>query len=299
MDSHTVGRIGIIGGTGLGDNLVHMMEPGGLQILNPDTPFGHPSASIITGTLNDVPIALLKRHGYGHVFHPGAVPYRANIFALKLLGCTHIIASGATGSLREHIHPGDLLICDQVIDRTRGRAQTFFEHAAVHVEFADPFCAVMRRWLLVSAASIRAVTVHERGCYLCMEGPAFSTRAESHLHRQWGADVVGMTAMPEARLAREAEIAYALIALPTDYDCWMAHDASQPQSLLAEIKGNLQRASESCMRLIREALKDVSILQQSPSAAHHALELAIWTDRSRIAPNEIERLRVLWGRYFP
>src|SRR5262249_7449393 len=154
------------------------------------------------------------------VLNPAAVPARANIFALKMLGCTHLVASGATGSLRERIRPGDLVICDQAIDKTDGRPRTFYEHAAVHVEFAEPFCPVMRDWLLSEARTLANIGVQDGGCYVCIEGPAFPTRAESLMHRRWGGDVVGMTMLPEARLAREAEMAYALIALPTDDDCW-------------------------------------------------------------------------------
>jgi len=293
-------RIGIIGGTGLGEALASGMPPREVREALPETPFGKPSAPVLLGRYHDVPIALLQRHGVGHVFNPRTVPCRANIFALKTLGCTHIVASGATGSLREEIEPGDLVLCSQLIDRTEGRERTFFEKAAVHVEFADPFCHVMRAWLKEAAQSLDDITVHDRGTYLCMEGPSFSTRAESHLHRQWGADVVGMTALPEARLAREAEMAYALVALPTDYDCWRnhEHESSCGESLLEEITGNLQRAVASSIDLIKTALADASILRARPSAAHEALRLAVWSDKSKIDRAEIERLRPLWGRYF-
>ena len=294
-------RIGIIGGTGLGEALVPQMQPAATKTHDLETPFGKPSAPIVTGQFHDVPIALLKRHGDGHILNPSAVPYRANIFALKMLGCTHIVASGATGSLREHIHPGDLVICDQVIDRTGARPRTFFEHAAVHVEFAEPFCPVMREWLLSAARTLRDVRVHDGGCYVCIEGPSFSTRAESQMHRQWGADVVGMTALPEARLACEAEMACALIALPTDYDVWRPrprqHRAAN-QSLLQEILGNLQAATDASIDLIKAALRDVSLLRQTASAAHDALGLAIWSDKSRVPREEIERLKPIWGKRF-
>jgi 5'-methylthioadenosine phosphorylase len=298
---HMIGkvRIGIIGGTGLGEVLMPQMRPARTKTHDIDTPFGKPSAPIVSGVIDDVEMALLKRHGDGHVLNPATVPYRANIFSLKMLGCTHILASGATGSLREHIRPGDLVICDQLIDRTDGRSRTFFEKAAVHVEFADPFCPVMREWLLSAARSLTDVRVHDGGCYLCMEGPSFSTRAESLMHRQWGADVVGMTALPEARLAREAEMAYALIALPTDYDCW-----SQPprgadnQSLLEEILGNLRAATDASVTLIKSALSNISILRDTASAAHDALRLAIWSDKSRIPRDEIEKLKPMWERCF-
>ena len=291
--------IGIIGGSGLGEALLDGIDPQGIQHHRVDTPFGTPSSHIVTGRYDGADIALLQRHGEGHVLNPAAVPYRANIFALKSLGVTHIVASGATGSLREHIHPGDLVLVDQFIDRTHGRPRTFYEHAAVHVEFAEPCCDVMRLWLLAAARQVPGQKVHERGTYVCMEGPAFSTKAESEMHRQWGADLIGMTALPEAKLAREAAMAYALVALPTDYDCWKPHEPGRdPRGLLMEIIGNLQKATTASVNLLRAALADVSILRAKRSSAHDALKLAIWSNKDRIDRGEIERLRVLWGKEF-
>lgn len=291
--------LGIIGGTGLGDVFLSDIGTRDVETHTLDTPFGKPSAPIVTGTRSGVKLALLQRHGKGHTYNPRNVPYRANIHALKQLGVTHILASGATGSLRENIHPGELVICDQLIDRTEGRPRTFFDRAAVHVEFADPFCPVMRRWLIRAAQAVDGVTVHEKGTSICIEGPSFSTRAESHLYRAWGADVVGMTALPEARLAREAEMAYALIALPTDYDCWKPMPEGQdPASLLHEILNNLQRATFASIQLIRAAIEDADALASEPTPAHDALKLAIWSNREYIDKEEIERLRVIWGRYF-
>lgn len=297
-------HIGIIGGTGLEEALG--AEKG--EQVHPDTPFGKPASPITKVRWHGVNVAILKRHGAGHVLNPSEVPYRANVFALKMLGVTHIIASGATGSLRENIHPGELVIVDQVIDKTYKRANTFYEHAAVHVELAEPFCPVMRNWLIETRrhagrdkkmSLLDMVKLHEKGTYVCMEGPAFSTRAESHMHRAWGGDLIGMTAMPEARLAREAEMAYALIALPTDYDCWRPHvPAAGGGDLLSEIMGNLKKATSAGIELIRAALSDISILESRPSPAHTALKLGIWSDKSRIDPQEVERLRPLWGRYF-
>ncbi|MCC7145712.1 MAG: S-methyl-5'-thioadenosine phosphorylase [Phycisphaeraceae bacterium] len=291
-------KIGIIGGSGLGEALG--AETG--KTVWPDTPFGAPSSPLTLTTWQGVDIAILQRHGPGHIHPPSFVPYRANIFALKSLGVTHIIASGATGSLREDIAPGDLVIVDQVIDKTHRRPGTFYEKAAVHVELAQPFCPVMRQWLLGAAGKMAADftgKIHPRGTYVCMEGPAFSTKAESLMHRQWGGDLIGMTAMPEAKLAREAEIAYALIALPTDYDCWKPHDPNVPQmELLSEIIGNLKKASAAGIALIKAALTDVSSLRQQPSPAHEALKLAIWSDKTKIPPEEIKKLAPLWGRYF-
>lgn len=291
--------IGIIGGTGLGQAITDSISDGRTESHDINTPFGKPSSDIVTTNAGDVPVAILQRHGPGHVLNPAAIPARANIFALKKLGCTHILASGATGSLQEEIAPGDLVICDQLIDKTDGRPRTFYENAAVHVEFAEPFCPVMRSWLVQAAKHLSKLTIHERGTYICMEGPSFSTRAESDMHRQWGGDLIGMTALPEARLAREAEIAYALIALPTDYDCWRQRkESADHASLLNEIIANLNRATQASIELIKLALRDISLLNEKPSPAHSALELAIWSDKSKIDPTEIKRLEVLWGKYF-
>lgn len=288
-------RIGIIGGSGLGDALAG--ESGRVERV--DTPFGPPSSGITLATWQGVEVALLKRHGDGHVFNPSSVPYRANIFALKKLGVTHIIASGATGSLREHISPGDIVIADQVIDKTHKRSNTFYERAAVHVEFSEPFCPVMREWLLAAGKRIDpTIKIHDGGTYVCMEGPAFSTRAESHMHRAWGGDLIGMTVMPEAKLAREAEIAYALVGLPTDFDCWKPHPPGVPQhELLKEIIGNLQLATQRSITLIKAALADASILRTKASPAHTALAMAIWTEKAKIDLGERNRLRPLWGKY--
>ena len=289
-------RIGVIGGTGLDEALAG--EQG--ETILVDTPFGKPSGPIVLTRWQDTDIAILQRHGPGHTLNPSEVPYRANIYALKKLAVTHIVASGATGSLKENIHPGDLVIPDQVIDKTHKRDSTFYDDAAVHVVFADPFCPVMRQWLIDAAARLEGkVTVHETGTYVCMEGPAFSTKAESHMHRAWGGDLIGMTCMPEAKLAREAEIAYALVALPTDYDCWKPHDATiGEQDLLTEIIGNLNKASAAGIGLVKAALSDVSQLRSTPSPAHDALKLAIWSDKAKIDPDAIHRLDVLWGRHF-
>lgn len=289
-------KIGVIGGSGLGDALGG--ETG--QTVHPDTPFGKPSSPIVQTQWQGVDICILQRHGIGHTINPSLVPYRANIFAMKQLGVTHIVASGATGSLREHIAPGDLVIVDQVIDKTSKRANTFYDCAAVHVELAEPFCPVMRKWLLNAAKTkLTDHTIHEAGTYVVMEGPGFSTKAESNMHRAWGGDLIGMTCMPEAKLAREAEIAYALIGLPTDYDCWRPHDPNVNQTdLLTEIIGNLKKASSAGIELIQAALTDVSILLKTPSPAHDALKLAIWSNKQQIDPAAVERLKVLWGRYF-
>lgn len=285
--------VGIIGGSGLGEALIQL---GGTPV-EVRTPFGLPSDSPILAECEGVRVAFLSRHGPGHRFNPSSVPYRANIWALKQLGCRAVIASGATGSLREDIEPGHLVICDQVIDRTCARPGTFFDNGLVaHVELADPYCPSLRR-LLIDASADVDTPVHHAGTYVCMEGPQFSTRAESNMHRQWGGDLIGMTAMPEAKLAREAELCYALVALPTDYDCWRPHDSSRPaHDLLQEIIGNLHAASSSALALIRAALRRWSNQREACSCAE-ALRFAIWTDK-RAVPSEVRgRLGLLIDRY--
>jgi len=287
-------KVGIIGGTGLGDVL---MKKAGGKVVTVETPFGPPSSAPIVANWEGVDVAFLARHGEGHRFNPSSVPYRANIWALKQLGVSAILASGATGSLREDVEPGHLVVCDQVIDKTYRRPSTFFDEGlVVHVEFADPFCPQLRA-LLIAAGEHLDTTVHHAGTYVCMEGPQFSTRAESHLHRQWGADLVGMTCMPEAKLAREAEICYALIALPTDYDCWRPTDPKRGQdALLKEILGNLHRATQSAISLIHETLKLMD-KEISLCRCQEALKLAIWSDKGRIDHAVRERLDLLIGRH--
>jgi 5'-methylthioadenosine phosphorylase len=295
-------KVGVIGGTGLADLL---RDAGAGKRHEVTTPFGPPSDVINEIEWEGLPVLQLSRHGPGHILSPTQVPFRANIFALKQLGCTHILASGAVGSLRQELKPKDLVIADQVIDKTSKRPSTFFEKAAVHVEFAEPFCPVLRRILIEEGpAAAGDGKVHDLGCYVCMEGPQFSTRAESLMHRLWGGDLIGMTAMPEAKLAREAEIPYALIALVTDYDCWKAsgsaeHAPADAAGLLTEILSNLKTASSRGIDLMRRALKriaaDPSILAACP--AQKALQLAIWSDRSKIDESEKRRLWPLWGKY--
>lgn len=287
-------KIGIIGGSGLG---VALCEGHGGRTVSVNTPFGRPSDDIIETTWSDVEIAILNRHGRGHMIPPSAVNYRANIFALKTLDCTHIIASGAVGSLREELAPGDLLIPDQVIDKTFRRTPTFFDELAVHVEFAYPFCPVLRRHLLACAGGVKA-KVHDGGTYVCMEGPAFSTRAESEMHRQWGGSVIGMTVMPEAKLAREAQMAYAMVCLPSDYDCWRPAPADlDKHELLKEIIGNLTLVTAAAVGLIKQAVARFGEVSAQASPAHSALELAIWSDRSQIKPEIRSKLAPLIGRY--
>ena len=336
-------RIGLIGGSGLGEALASRSDSDG-RWHELETPFGKPSGAIFETSWSGLPVFFLSRHGPGHLLNPTAVPYRANLFALKQLGVTHVIASGAVGSLRDQLRPRDLVIADQIIDKTHRRAGTFYERAAVHVEFAEPFCPVLRRILLeagrlleergeVGSAGVggeasadqpptsppptpnSSFQVHDRGCYVCMEGPAFSTRAESLMHRLWGGDLIGMTAMPEAKLAREAEMSYALVALVTDYDSWRRPGSPQgpgqvrqepeppstdPAVLLKEIIANLQAATDNSVRLIRRAVSLMADRRDELLAApaQQALKLAIWSDKSRIPREEVELLGPLWMKYF-
>jgi 5'-methylthioadenosine phosphorylase len=286
--------IGIIGGTGLGDALGSIGKGMSHDI---DTPFGRPSAPIVTTEIDGVPVALLVRHGQGHLLSPSTVPYRANIYALKQLGVTHILASGAVGSLREKIAPRDLVLPDQVIDKTHRRLGTFFEGMAVHVELASPFCPALRSALSASSVGL-PYKVHMQGTYVCMEGPQFSSRAESEMHRQWGGDLIGMTLMPEAKLAREAEICYAPISLATDYDCWHQRPANTDQlQLLEEIVANVSAATQNAIGLIRTALPRVATLDDSACGCQRSLALAIWSDRKRIPQDVRDRLALLIARY--
>lgn len=288
--------IGLIGGTGLGQALAKEVTGETVVV---ETPFGQPSAPIVRGTWEGVEIAFLPRHGPAHTLGPTAVPYRANIFALKSVGVTRIIASGATGSLREEYRPRDLVIADQVIDRTYRRASSFFDEPgiAAHVEFAEPFCPAMRKVLLECASGVKT-TVHDGGTYVCMEGPAFSTVAESRMHRSWGGDLIGMTCMPEAKLAREAEMCYSLVALPTDYDCWRPHEPGVDRvALLKEIIHNVEVATENSVAMIRAALKRMAESPPGACLCQSALAMAIWTKREAISPEVARKLGPLVSRY--
>jgi 5'-methylthioadenosine phosphorylase len=286
--------VGVIGGTGLGEALGAL---GGGEVREIDTPFGRPSGPITVTLVDGTPVALLSRHGDGHVRNPSQVPYRANVWALKSLGVTHILASGAVGSLREEVAPRHLVIPDQVIDRTFRRAGTFFDDLAVHVELASPFCTNLRN-VLVKAGTGFPTRIHQGGTYVCMEGPQFSTRAESELHRSWGASLIGMTVMPEAKLAREAEICYALVALPTDYDCWKPHPANLDQAkLIEEILANVKAATQNALELIRRAIPRTAELGDKACPCQSALALAVWTDKARIPAETREKLRPILGRY--
>ena len=310
--------VGIIGGTGLGDALAAQMSHAERREV--DTPFGKPSTAILVGTFGKRKIAFLSRHGDGHKLSPGEVPFAANVFALKQLGVRTIISSGAVGSLREEIAPGDLVVVDQFIDKTFRRQSTFFAgYGAVHCELADPTCRRVREVLLDTANDMKdegrgtrdeeqdatnpssivhhpsSFVVHTKGTYVCMEGPQFSTRAESLMHKAWGGDLIGMTAMPEAKLAREAQICYALVALASDYDCWRPHEGGKDkQTLLKEIIGNLQAATNNCLKLIEAVLNSDHNLVGEDCHCRKSLGLAVWTDQSKIDKAKKEELKVLF-----
>jgi len=286
--------IGIIGGTGLGEALGAL---GAGQRHTLDTPFGMTSGPIVTTQIAGVPVALLSRHGDGHLLGPSSVPFRANIFALKTLGVTHILASAAVGSLREKIAPRDLVLPDQAIDKTFCRPNSFFDGLAVHIEMANPFCPTLRS-LLASVATALPLNLHSTGTYVCMEGPQFSTRAESEMHRAWGADLIGMTLLPEAKLAREAEICYAAVALVTDYDCWRKRLMSEDKvQLLEEILSNVKAATQNALSLIGQVLPLVAAQAETPCDCQSALKLAIWSDRSMIPEDVSLRLSPILGKY--
>jgi len=285
--------IGIIGGTGLGDALAECMIDA--EFCDVDTPFGKPSTAILVGKFGKKNIAFLNRHGKGHKLSPSEVPFAANIFALKKLGVRTVLSSGAVGSLREQIAPGDLVIVDQFIDKTYKRTNSFFaSFGAVHCEMTEPACERVRQILIDTAKGI-GVKTHPKGTYVCMEGPQFSTRAESLMHRSWGADLIGMTAMPEAKLAREAQICYALVALASDYDCWKPHKGgADKQTLLKEIIGNLQTATNNCLELLKAVLTNERELVSESCHCRKSLDLAVWTDQSQIKEADKEKLKVLF-----
>ena len=280
--------IGIIGGTAMGQALGAI----GGERVDVDTPFGAPSGPLIVTRVQGVPVALLARHGIGHHTPPTFVNYRANIWALKKVGVRRVLATTAVGSLQEHIQPGHLAIPDQLIDKTHRRKTTFFEDIAVHVELATPFCPSLREALLASASKVQTV-VHTGGTYVCMEGPAFSTRAESELHRSWGAHLIGMTAMPEAKLAREAELHYAVVALATDYDCW--HDTEQQvsvDSVVAILRDNVANVR----RVLQRALPAIARLEPTCHCAS-ALDTAILTDPRNVPSDRLRELAPLLAKY--
>ena len=280
--------IGVIGGSGLYD------MPGleGVEHVRVTTPFGDPSDEFVCGTMAGMRLVFLPRHGRGHRLLPSELNFRANIFGMKQLGAEWVIGVASVGSLREEIAPGHLVVPDQLIDRTVQRPSTFFGNGIVaHVSFADPFCSVLGA-ALTGAAQRLGVVVHPRGTYVCMEGPQFSTRAESFLYRQWGADVIGMTNLQEAKLAREAELCFATLALATDYDCWHERHADV---VIGDVLRILHENVATAQRVIAETLPALPSVRTCACAC--ALEHAIITDRARIPVAVKDDLQLLIGKY--
>ena len=281
-------KVAVIGGTGL-YNVEGLTD---IREIDADTPYGKPSDIIVTGTLDGVQVAFLPRHGRGHRIAPTEIPVRANIWALKSLGVEHIIAINSVGSFKKSVAPGHLLIPDQLIDRTSQRANTFFGDGVVaHIGFAEPFCADLRT-LLYNCAKEAGATVHDGGTYIVMEGPAFSTRAESRLHRSWGADVIGMTALPEAKLAREAEMCYGIIACSTDYDAW--HEEETPVTvdmIISTLRSNMELSK----KIVKLAVARLPDLRRCACSA--ALQNAIVTDPKMISPDRKKHLALIISKY--
>lgn len=280
-------RIAMIGGSGL-------TQIEGLRVveeLDLETPFGKPSDKITIAEIGGRRVAFLPRHGRGHRLSPTHVPYRANIWALKQIGVFWIVTFSAVGSLRLDFEPEHFCIPDQIIDRTTHRPHTFFDDLVVHVANGEPFDGCLRR-ILIDACRAEGVTTHDHGTYLCMEGPAFSTRAESQMYRILGADIVGMTANPEAKLAREAEMAYATVAQMTDYDSW--HDSIVT---VEEVMGHMKNNIANVHRVIQRLIPMIPLGSEAASPASSALSLAITTDPSCIGERHREKYELLLGKY--
>lgn len=285
-------KIGVIGGSGL-----YKMEAlKDVEEIQVDTPFGMPSDAFIVGTLAGTSVAFLARHGRNHHLTPSEVPFRANIYGMKQLGVEYLISASAVGSLKEEAKPLDMVVPDQFIDRTKNRVSTFFgEGIVAHIAFADPVCNQLAALIADAVESLKLpdVILHRGGTYVCMEGPAFSTKAESNLYRSWGATIIGMTNLPEAKLAREAEIAYATLALVTDYDCWHPdHDSVSVEMVIA----NLQRNAVNAQKVIQETVRR---LNENPpvSEAHSALKFAIMTQLDKAPAATKEKLGLLLKKY--
>ena len=284
-------KIGIIGGSGL----YQMPELQNVREQKVETPFGDPSDAFIIGELEGVTVAFLPRHGRGHKLTPTELPFRANIYAMKLLGVEYILSVSAVGSLQEQYAPTDMVIPDQFFDRTRGRVKesTFFGEGIVgHVALAHPVCNELGDILEESCKSV-GVTTHRGGTYLCMEGPAFSTKAESNVYRQWGMDIIGMTNLQEAKLAREAEIAYATLALVTDYDCWHeAHDNVTVDMVIEYLNKNVRNAQ----LILKDAVKRVDA-KQTPNQYRDAIKSAIFTAPDLWPDATFKKLEAIIGKY--
>jgi len=280
--------VGIIGGSGL----YHIEAMTDVSEMKVDTPYGAPSDGIVLGTLEGTRVAFLPRHGRGHRLNPSEVPYRANIYALKSLGIERIISVNAVGSLREDMEPTHIVIPGQLIDRTKARPSTFFDNGIVaHVAFAEPFCPQLRD-IVHDAAIAAGATVHKGGTYVVMEGPQFSTRAESELYRSWKADIIGMTALPEAKLAREAEMCYAVVAFVTDFDCWHPDHESVTTEMVIRA---LLSGADTARATVQNAVKMLAV--ERSCSCGTALSNAIVTAASLVPPETLRNLEPIAGRY--
>ena len=289
-------RFGVIGGSGL-----YQMEAlTNVEEIVLDTPFGAPSDAYLVGQLDGQRVAFLPRHGRGHVISPGRLNQRANIYGFKMLGVEYLIGVSACGSLREDFRPGDIVIPDQLLDRTRGRALSFFDDPAagtdglvVHISFAQPFCPFLSE-ICYQAVGATGVTVHKNGAFVTVEGPRFSTKAESETYRSWGMDIIGMTTTPEAQLAREAEMSYAVMAHVTDYDCWHESEEAVTVDIVLQI---LMRNADVAKAAVRNA---VGLLAQAgPSPQRDALRDALITDPRRVRRQTVQQISHIIGKYFP
>ncbi|MBU4305473.1 MAG: S-methyl-5'-thioadenosine phosphorylase [Candidatus Omnitrophica bacterium] len=280
-------KIGIIGGSGIYD----IEGVKNVETVDINTPFGKPSDKVIIGELNGVKFAFLPRHGRGHKISPSELNFRANIYALKKLGVEKVLSISAVGSLREELKPRDFVIPDQLFDRTKNRASTFFgEGLVAHVGFAEPFCAGFRQ-LAYETAKQLGITAHKGGTYICMEGPQFSTKAESNVYRQLGFSIIGMTALPEAKLAREAEMCYVTVALVTDYDCWKEDEEVSVEKILANLNANSDNAKKF-IKTILPKLKDAAVCECSS-----ALAAAIVTPADAVPKETLKKVELLVKKY--
>jgi 5'-methylthioadenosine phosphorylase len=281
--------LGVIGGSGF----YRMEGLEGVEQVEIDTPFGRPSDPFFTGRIGSLDVVFLSRHGKGHRILPSELNYRANIYAMKLLGADHLVSVSTAGSMKEAIKPGDLVVPNQFLDHTHKRPATFFGDGIVaHVSLADPVCADLSRDLAAAGRQAGA-TIHEGGTYLCIEGPHFSSRAESNLYRSWNVDVISMTAMQEARLAREAELCYATLVLVTDYDCWhQSVKAVDVADILRVMNANVELAQKAVVNVAKAVAK-----RDRTCACGSSLQHAIITDRSVIPPKRIADLRPIIGKY--
>jgi len=282
-------RIGIIGGSGL-----YQMD--GFEAeekVKLDTPFGQPSDEYVIGTLEGKPVVFLPRHGIGHHITAPKVNYRANIYGMKQLGAEYILSVSAVGSLKEEYHPGHIVVVDQFIDRTRQRQATFFEKSAVHILFAEPICKILSGLVYESAKAVGA-NVHHGGSYVCIEGPQLSTKAESHIYRSWNADVVGMTNLTEAKLAREAEICYTTIAMITDYDCW--HETEEVFSA-EKIVETFNQNVKVAQNVLKESVRNLD-LSQHDCSCQHALDGALLSAKDVVTEEEKAYLGIVGARLF-